>query len=141
MTIVQHLFIYLVHDGLQNHIKTPTYTSTNVFTVYVETAGTYFGTCCQVKKLKSSGKYTSKVVFQQRKNIVVRVSVHKLFYHVYVLHLSLALYKPIISAGTCTCTCTCTCSPKSYKIKGITVTTIPMESAAEACQFRAVGST
>ena len=28
------------------------------------------------------------------------------------------------------------CSPKSYKIKGITVTTIPMESTAEACQFR-----
>jgi len=104
MTIVQHLFIYLVHDGLQNHIKTPTYTSTNVFTVYVETAGTYFGTCCQVKKLKSSGKYTSKVVFQRRKNRVVRVSMHKFFYHVYV-HLSLALHEPIISAGTRTFSC------------------------------------
>ena len=43
--------------------------------------------------------------------------------HVHEQHISIYMYMY-------------TCSLKSYKIKGITVTTIPMESAAEACQFR-----
>ena len=45
-----------------------------VSTAHVGATRTYFGSCCGMKKLKTSGKYKTKVVLQRRKNRVVRVS-------------------------------------------------------------------